>query len=68
MQLFVIILIKNKVSNNIIQVFAATIIPCAQGELIVLHNEDIIQLGGDPASESNKVEVVVALPGYKFSI
>lgn len=62
------LLVKNKVSNHIIQVFSATIIPCVQGEHIVLHHDDIVKLGGALINESNEVEVVVALPGYKFAI
>lgn len=62
------LLLKNKENNKMIQVFASTIIPCAQGQHIVLHAEDIAKLGGIVSETSSNVEVVVALPGYKFAI
>ena len=62
------LLVKNKENSHIIQVFASTIIPCSQEEHILLHAEDLAKLGAVASNESSKVEVVVALPGYKFTI
>lgn len=61
------LLIKDIKTGRLIQVFAASLIPCGTTKLIGLSNKDAHQLGWT-TENSGMVEVVTAPPGYKFVI
>lgn len=62
------LLVKDRETNKLIQVFATTLIPCTDSEQIALNKQDIHELGWSVDADSGVVEVIAALPGYKFAI
>ena len=62
------LLVKDNSTGKIVQVFSGTLIPCSGEQQIILNSEDTIDLGWDKENSKGLVEVVSALPGYKFSI
>ncbi len=62
------LLIKNKKTNNLIQVFAGTLIPCIDSQEIGLNEKDIRDLGWNIGNNDGFVEVVTAPPGLKFTV
>lgn len=62
------LLIKDKKTQKLIQVFASLLTPCRETTQIVLSARDISTLGWSAGTHSSAVEVVTALPGYKFEI
>jgi len=63
------LLIRDHITGKLVQVFSGSLEPCTSGKQhITLNNEDAVNLGWDAVNDSGNVEVVVALPGYKFAI
>lgn len=60
------LLIKDKTTNRLIQVFAGIQIPCKATEQIALSGFDTVALGWNAGTRSGSIEVVPALPGYMF--
>ena len=60
------LLIKDKRTQRLIQVFANQLIPCTETSYIVLSERDANNLGWDTGTHSSSVEVVTAPPGCKF--
>jgi hypothetical protein len=62
------LLINDKQTQKLIQVFASSLIPCPAGatQLVMLNASDAANLGWSAEMSSSKVEVVAAPPGYKF--
>jgi len=61
------LLIRDQKTQGLIQVFAGGIIPCPNNKHIVLSPVDVPKLGWQLNDTSAIVEVVTALPGYKFA-
>mgnify|MGYP000131903265 FL=1 len=61
------LLVSNKKTHKMVQVFASTLTPCTTGSHVILSSADLINLGWELNDDSNTVEVVVALPGYMFA-
>lgn len=62
------LLIKDVDTDRMVQVFANRIVPCAGDEKILMSGADAKHLGWNDSTEETTVEVVSALPGYKFII
>ncbi|NOZ53031.1 MAG: hypothetical protein GXP08_07790 [Gammaproteobacteria bacterium] len=62
------LLVKDNSTGKLVQVFAGNLVPCSGEPHIVLNREDAINLGWNEPNTKGVVEVVSALPGYKFSI
>jgi len=62
------LLVKDKKTQRLIQVFASSLIPCRETKQIILSEKDTSNLGWSVGTNSSKVEVVTALPGFKFEI
>jgi hypothetical protein len=62
------LLIKDSATDKLVQVFAGSLIPCNKNKHIGLNDTDLLNLGWTDINESRLVEVVAALPGYKFEI
>lgn len=60
------LLIRDKTTNRLIQVFAGVQIPCKATEQIALSGFDTVALGWSAETRSGSIEVVPALPGYMF--
>ena len=60
------LLIKDIATGKSIQVFARSVIPCANGNHISLTPEDATNLGWAKGEVSSTVEVVPAAPGQMF--
>jgi hypothetical protein len=60
------LLIKDKTTNRLIQVFAGIQIPCKATEQIALSGIDTVALGWSAGARTGSIEVVPALPGYMF--
>ncbi|KAB2887725.1 MAG: hypothetical protein F9K32_18990 [Desulfobulbaceae bacterium] len=60
------LLIKDKTTNRLIQVFAGIQIPCKATQQIALSGVDTVALGWNAGTRSGSIEVVPALPGYMF--
>ena len=62
------VLIQDKVTGQLVQVFTKSVIPCTDTELIALSQDDVDQLGWQPGDDSKEVVVVVSEPGYMFAM
>ena len=62
------LLIKDMNTDRLVQVFANRVVPCSDGERILMSASDAQHLGWGKDIQSTTVEVVSALPGYKFII
>ncbi len=64
------LLIQDIKTGRLIQVFSKSMMPCSeqQTEIIALNEADARKLGWSTGVVSADVEVVVALPGYMFTI
>ena len=62
------LLVRDLDTQKLIQVFASRVIPCTRDKQIVLSPDDAANLGWLPTTPGAYVEVVTALPGYKFAI
>jgi hypothetical protein len=62
------LLLRDSETGKLIQVFARSVIPCDQNPVIAINAEDAVNLGWSGASKQKDVRVVVALPGYMFTI
>lgn len=62
------LLIKDVDTDRMVQVFADRVVPCSDKEKILMSNADAQHFGWGENIEETTVEVVSALPGYKFII
>jgi hypothetical protein len=62
------LLIKNSMSQRLVQVHATGLIPCTGASYILVGKLDASNLGWPASTDSHLVEVVVAPPGYQFPI
>jgi len=62
------LLIKDNTTGKLVQVFSGSLVPCSGEQHIVLNSEDAVNLGWSSSSTTGIVEVLTAMPGYKFTI
>ena len=62
------LLVKDNTTGKLIQVFAGSLVPCTEEPHIIINAEDAVNLGWSETVSKSEVEVVAALPGYKFII
>ena len=62
------LLVKDNATGKLVQVFSSNLVPCSDEKRIILNREDAVNLGWDVSNAKSIVEVVTALPGYKFAI
>lgn len=60
------LLVSDKKTEKLVQVFASSLIPCTETKQIRLTEKDTNLLGWNTGTSSSMVEVVAASPGYKF--
>ena len=62
------LLLKDSSTDYVIQVEAKSVIPCTNGDHIVLNQSDAVNLGWKEGITASLVEVVPAMRGQKFII
>jgi hypothetical protein len=62
------LLVRDEETGRLIQVFARTVIPCDEQPQIAINARDAENLGWQAGIARKDVRVVVALPGYMFTI
>ncbi len=62
------LLVKDAVSQRLVQVRATGVCPCTDSKYILLGALDASQLGWPEEIDNRQVEVVPAPPGYRFEI
>jgi len=62
------LLVKDHSTGKLVQVFSGNVVPCSGDHHIVLNREDAVKLGWNVTNTKGIVEIVSALPGYKFTI
>jgi hypothetical protein len=62
------LLVQDKETGRLRQVFAKSIIPCHENKFITLSTDDVSKLGWGPETKSGEVHVVVSPPGFMFAI
>jgi hypothetical protein len=62
------LLVRDVETGKLIQVFARSVIPCDKNPQIAINVQDAENLGWQTGMGQKDVRVVVALPGYMFTI
>lgn len=62
------LLVKDIVTERLVQVRAAGVCPCTESKYILLSALDAFELGWPADIDNRQVEVVPAPPGYRFEI
>lgn len=62
------LLVRDVETGKLIQVFARSVIPCDENPQIAINLQDAENLGWQTGIARKDVRVVVALPGYMFTI
>jgi len=62
------LLVRDIKTNRLKQVFAKSVTPCQETQLLILSEDDVSQLGWSPEAQSSDVDIAVSPRGFMFAI